>query len=166
MITKKTRRYGKREQWLENFADELKANPTKSESLIRQYLEDGVSGCKFIFQVPMLGYIPDFLCEEHKLIIEIDGKIHRGSQQKKDRTKDQVYKTYGYRVLRIKDKDILANIDYVIEDVIDWIKQKPTKEKQETKPKLEKTKSKKLDSLPIPKFEGDLNPLRNRVKKI
>lgn len=167
MINKRTRRYGKREPWLENFADELRSNPTKSENLIRQYLEDGISGCKFIFQVPVFGYIPDFICEENKLIIEIDGRVHRFADiKKKDMLKDQVYETYGYRVLRIKEKDIIANIDYVLEDIIDWI----TNSQNEVEPTVEEVKKenykilKRISNLsPIPKFEGSPNPLRDRL---
>lgn len=48
-------------------------------------------------------YRPDFRCETEKLIIEFDGDTHYRSSQRilVDFEKDEIYRTMGYRVIRI-----------------------------------------------------------------
>lgn len=46
---------------------------------------------------------PDYLCEELKLIIEFDGIQHYTNPEniRKDRQNQQIYESFGYRVIRI-----------------------------------------------------------------
>ena len=39
-------------------------------------------GLKFRREHPVEGYIADFFCDEHKLIIEIDGDVHKKKEKK------------------------------------------------------------------------------------
>lgn len=65
-------------------------------------------------QVPLLNYIVDFCCHEHKLIIEIDGSDH---DNEKDANRDQALNQIGYKVLRYSNRDIKANIKSIMDDI-------------------------------------------------
>jgi very-short-patch-repair endonuclease len=58
-------------------------------------------------------YIADFVCREQKLVIEIDGGQHAGSDA--DQVRTAYLEAEGYRVLRFWNNDVLANINGVLE---------------------------------------------------
>ncbi len=58
-------------------ADELRENATWEEEIIWGYLSGNKLGVKFRRQHPLLFYIADFYCHQLKLVIEIDGSIHK-----------------------------------------------------------------------------------------
>ena len=71
-----------------------------------------IDGHKFVRQVPILGYICDFVCRERRLIIEVDGGQHNESAA--DAIRDRRLMDEGYRVLRFWNNDVLGNIDGVL----------------------------------------------------
>jgi very-short-patch-repair endonuclease len=73
-----------------------------------------VNGYKFRCQHSVFRYILDFYCHEKKFAIEVDGKIHN-SQKEYDRYRDEFLRSLEIETLRIKDEDVLNNIDNVIE---------------------------------------------------
>jgi very-short-patch-repair endonuclease len=57
---------------------------------------------------PLGCYIADFLCEEKKLIIEIDGSQHfEPKGRRNDEIRDDYLRKLGYRTIRIDNLDIL-----------------------------------------------------------
>ena len=67
---------------------------------------------KFVRQVPILGYICDFVCRERGLIVEVDGGQHNGSSA--DVIRDRRLTDEGYRVLRFWNNDVLGNTEGVL----------------------------------------------------
>ena len=67
---------------------------------------------KFVRQVPILGYICDFVCRERRLIVEVDGGQHNESAA--DAIRDRRLMDEGYRVLRFWNNDVLGNIEGVL----------------------------------------------------
>ena len=66
------------------FAKENRQHLTEAEATIWYQVRDRkIEGFKFRRQYPVAGYIPDFVCLEQKLIIEIDGGYHDEEEQKK-----------------------------------------------------------------------------------
>jgi very-short-patch-repair endonuclease len=54
-------------------------------------------------------FIPDVLNRTYRYVIEVDGSIHLTSKQKRrDRRKDNYYKSKGYKVFRVKAYDIVS----------------------------------------------------------
>jgi very-short-patch-repair endonuclease len=52
----------------------MRADSTRAENLLWQTLRGSkLEGLKFKRQVPLDGYILDFVCFEAKLIVEVDG---------------------------------------------------------------------------------------------
>ncbi len=79
-------------------------------------------GVHFRRQHPICGYIPDFVCVSHQVIIEIDGGYHiEGEQPEKDTERTRYLNQIGYSVLRFKNEEVLSNIDFVLEEISDTI---------------------------------------------
>ena len=96
-------------------AKDLRHNMTLSEKKLWSVIRmKQVGGYKFRFQHPLYRYILDFYCHEKRLAIEIDGKIH-DSQKEYDRYRDEFLMSIGIHTLRIKDEDVLNNIEIVKE---------------------------------------------------
>jgi very-short-patch-repair endonuclease len=76
-------------------------------------------GLGFRRQVPIAGYIVDFACPEHKLVIEIDGPSHTFDQAIAcDEVRDQVLFGLGWTVLRFTNEDVLNNLDDVCAHIL------------------------------------------------
>jgi very-short-patch-repair endonuclease len=72
-----------------------------------------LGGFKFIRQGKVGRYIVDFVCREKYIAVEVDGGQHADTQ--KDRVRDLVLASKGYRVLRFWSSDVLKNIDGVLQ---------------------------------------------------
>jgi very-short-patch-repair endonuclease len=94
----------------------MRREPTIAERKLWLLLKSSrLSGLKFRRQVPMGHYIADFVCHEHKLVVEADGGQH-GSET--DLLRDQWFQAAGYRVLRFWNNDILNNTEGVLETIL------------------------------------------------
>jgi len=57
-------------------------------------------------------YMVDFICREHRLIVEVDGGQHADSEA--DARRDAYFAERGYRTLRFWNSDVLSNLDGVL----------------------------------------------------
>lgn len=97
-------------------AKEMRKNPTETEDIVWQRLRDKQTGFKFRRQHPVGNYIPDFVCLQKNLIVEIDGKIHL-EQQEQDQLRTEDLEQLGYTVIRFTNEEVIANIDGVIQKI-------------------------------------------------
>ena len=74
-----------------------------------------LAGFKFRRQVPIQGYILDFICFDRKTVIEIDGSQHFESRG--DQARDAALADKGFRVLRYWNNDVLQRPASVLEDI-------------------------------------------------
>lgn len=90
--------------------DAKKSNPSEEYTAFEDYLEVLYPGKVWIHDKPFgkrdgksYRIRPDFLCEELKMIIEFDGLQHYTNPEniRKDRQNQQIYESFGYRVIRI-----------------------------------------------------------------
>lgn len=78
---------------------------------VRAHRLDGLS---FRRQMPVLGYIVDFACPSHKLIVVIDGFQHGDDKAVAyDRQRTRNLREHGWTVLRFWNDDVLTDIDNV-----------------------------------------------------
>ncbi|KPF42243.1 endonuclease domain-containing protein [Rhizobium sp. G187] len=90
----------------------MRSDPTAPEARLWQALKDRkLGGAKFRRQVPLKGYILDFVCFDAKLIIEVDGGQHGESRY--DERRDAIFRAEGFRVLRFWNEEVLTGIDAV-----------------------------------------------------
>src|SRR5256885_8127910 len=71
-----------------------------------------IDGHKFVRQLPISGYVCDFVCREKFLVIEVDGGQHNESAA--DAIRDRRLAEDGYRVLRFWNNDVLGNLEGVL----------------------------------------------------
>ena len=107
-------------QQLLDKAREMHKNPTEAESVLWPFLSGDKMGAHFRRQHPVFGYIPDFICISHRLIIEVDGGYHfEGEQPEKDEERTLQLNQAGYVVLRFTNEEVLCNTDVVLEEIAD-----------------------------------------------
>ena len=107
----------------------LRKNMTEAEKLLWKELRaKRLNWIKFTRQAPTYVYtenswldryvIPDFLCCEHKLIIELDWSIHNLDEiYLLDKEKEKLLKNVWYRIIRFKNEEIFENIDSVLQKI-------------------------------------------------
>ena len=94
-------------------AKELRLNSTDAERVLwAQLRAKRFDGHKFRRQEPVLGYIADFVCHERRLIIEVDGGQHSGSES--DARRDRMLQQAGFQILRFWNNEVADNIDGVL----------------------------------------------------
>ncbi|KJF44104.1 endonuclease domain-containing protein [Draconibacterium sediminis] len=107
----------------------LRNNMTEAEILLWEQLKGKkVLGLRFRPQHPIDIFIADFYCQPLKLVIEVDGGIHKSKDQKEydiGRTGELNY--WGIEVVRFTNEEVERNITQVIET----IKQKCIKRQSE-----------------------------------
>jgi very-short-patch-repair endonuclease len=98
-------------------AGELRKNQTRAEaklwSRLRAHHLDGV---QFRRQHAIGNYIVDFCAPRRKLIIEVDGSQHV-QQVEDDQERTEYLESKGYRLLRFWNRDVLKDIDTVMNAV-------------------------------------------------
>ncbi|SUB00402.1 DNA G:T-mismatch repair endonuclease [Pannonibacter phragmitetus] len=78
-----------------------------------------LNGIAFRRQMPIAGYIADFAAPEYKLVVEIDGGQHgMADGLTRDERRDGVMRDLGWTVLRFWNRDVLANLNAVLETVL------------------------------------------------
>jgi len=86
----------------------MRREPTEAERALWRVLRDRrLSSIKFRWQAPVPPYIADFVCFEHRIIIEADGLQH--AEGVRDEKRDAFLAAEGFTVLRFWNADILTN---------------------------------------------------------
>ncbi len=80
-------------------------------------------GLKFKRQFPIGTYVVDFVCEEKKLIIELDGGQHNEPDNiELDKARTEFLESKGFKVIRFWNNDINLNIRGVYEFLMNVIR--------------------------------------------
>ncbi|MDX2265222.1 MAG: endonuclease domain-containing protein [Hyphomicrobiales bacterium] len=104
---------------LTQVARRLRRNQTEAETKLWMHVRNRrLRGLKFRRQVPVAGYVADFLCEDLKLIVELDGG-HHGERSEADAERTKVLKRAGYQVLRFWNNDVMTNIEGVLQRIVE-----------------------------------------------
>ncbi len=101
---------------LPEYARLMRSHLTKTEAQMWEVLRDRrLDGHKFRRQQIIGSFIVDFVCQEKKLIIEIDGSIHQDKQQTLlDRERESFLTSQGYRIIRFTNEDVHEYYSWVI----------------------------------------------------
>jgi very-short-patch-repair endonuclease len=95
----------------------LRRDPTPAEEALWAALRGRqLGGMKFRRQHPVGHYILDFCCPEHRVIVEVDGRVHE-QQADYDESRTDYLATYGYRVLRFSNEEILSDLGAVLKRI-------------------------------------------------
>jgi very-short-patch-repair endonuclease len=75
-------------------------------------------GFHFRRQSPRDGFILDFVCLKHRLVVEVDGGQHNLPRHAKhDRQRDANFSNDGFRILRFWNSEVDENLDGVLERI-------------------------------------------------
>jgi len=100
-----------------DFARRLRRRSTDAERLLWRHLRSRrLADFKFRRQETVGAYVPDFVCYERRLIVELDGGQH-ADQRAKDERRDAWLAGQGFRVLRFPDNYVLTNIEGTLETI-------------------------------------------------
>jgi very-short-patch-repair endonuclease len=78
-----------------------------------------LNGASFRRQVPIGGFIADFMCPAARLVIELDGGQHFSDDQElADAARTAVIQGKGFRVLRFSNLDVMTNRAGVLETIV------------------------------------------------
>ena len=98
-------------------ARELRKAATPAETILWNQLRNRrLNGIKFRCQHPLGSYIVDFYCPAHRLVVEIDGEIHR-NQGVNDQTRTDQLEEKGYKVIRFWNYEVEQHLGIVLDTI-------------------------------------------------
>lgn len=112
---------------------DLRKRATNSEEMLWEHLRNRkLLNKKFYRQYPLFYdltgkeslFVADFYCYEAKLIIELDGEIHK-YKLKEDKSRTEILNMLGLKVIRFKNKEVEENMDLVLEKIREEIITQP-----------------------------------------
>ena len=106
-------------QWIDpataERARQLRRQMTPAEQILWQALRaNRLGGLHFRRQQIIGGFIVDFYCHAARLVVEVDGPIHR-QQVEADQERDQILTGHGLQVQRVSNDAVLQNLPGVLE---------------------------------------------------
>ena len=104
-------------------ARRLRKTMTLAEYLLWKALRRRALEVKFRRQMPIGRYIPDFVCPERGLVVEVDGGQHAESAA--DAERDVWLRSQGFEVLRIWNSDVLHNLEGTVEAIQAALRERP-----------------------------------------
>ena len=104
-----------------HFARDLRRQVTSAEDVLWRALRGRrCGGLKFKRQVPIQLYTVDFLCAEHRLIVELDGRQHDWHHEYDAKRTEEIERC-GYAVLRFRNEEVLTDLDAVLRRIADTV---------------------------------------------
>ena len=101
-----------------DLAQGLRERSTDVERLLWKLLRNRqLENYKFRRQQPIGRYIVDFVCQEQRLIIELDGGQH-AERIEQDQRRDRFLQNAGYRILRFWNIQLQQQTEGVIETIL------------------------------------------------
>jgi len=108
---------------LKQFARNLRNNSTLPEVILWNKIlkRKQLRGYQFLRQRPIENYIVDFFSKDLKLIVEVDGEIHR-FRKSRDKKREEELVKLGFSIIRFQNEEILNELFHVertLENFID-----------------------------------------------
>ena len=102
----------------------LRKNMTYAESLLWSKLKNKQLGVVFRRQHPIFIFIVDFYCHLCKLVIELDGEIHKDPEvAERDINRTAELERFGLTVIRFSNNDVYFQMEKVLKTIKKYIKQ-------------------------------------------
>ena len=103
-----------RDEHAERNAKVLRRRLTEQEALLWYHIRHDIPA-KFRRQEPIGRYICDFVCYEHRLIVEIDGSQHVESLH--DKYRDRWLRSQGFRIIRFWNDEVTHHSDDALDAI-------------------------------------------------
>ena len=108
-------------------AIQLRKKSTLAERKLWALIRNDQLGVNFRRQHAIGNYIPDFVCIEKKLIVELDGSQHL-EQQEYDQERTKYLNSLGYKVIRFWNNTVMKDLDGVILAILHALEEEAGKE--------------------------------------
>jgi len=95
----------------------MRAHPSPPEQALWLAIRSGQLGVPFRRQVPLAGYIADFVAPRAKLVVEVDGSCHHHQRRAADARRDRKLARLGYRVLRLEARVVLRQLPVALQHI-------------------------------------------------
>jgi len=103
---------------LHQLARKMRENPTPAEAALWAALSGKkMRGLRFRFQHPAVQCILNFYCASHKLVLEVDGRVH-DRRAEEDAARTELLEAYHCRVLRCRNEEVLTDLDSVLDRIV------------------------------------------------
>ena len=110
--------HGKVPPYLRRNARRMRSTLTEAElKLWNELRAHRLMGLGFRRQMPIGGFIVDFACPEHKLVVEVDGSQH-AENEAYDRARSAYLEAQGWQMVRFWNDDVLNDIDNVCTHIL------------------------------------------------
>jgi very-short-patch-repair endonuclease len=121
---------------LKQASRDLRNNMTDAEKLLWSRLQNKqILGLQFYRQKPLLNYIVDFYCPAANLVIECDGSQHfTDNGLEADRIRDEALAQLGLKVFRLDNRQVMRQIDDVVEVIYQYCLNEFSKESPKNPP--------------------------------
>ncbi|MDZ7315137.1 MAG: DUF559 domain-containing protein [candidate division KSB1 bacterium] len=107
---------------LKPLARGLRREQTEAENILWQRLRNRQLGVKFRRQHAIGEFIVDFVCLERRLVVEVDGGIHK-QQKEYDEERSRILAALGFRVIRFWNDEVINNLEYVLAAIEEAIRE-------------------------------------------
>ena len=100
-------------------AKAMRENMTQAEKSVWELLKlNKMLGLRFKPQHPIDIFIADLYCHQLKLVIEIDGGIHKSVDQREyDIGREAELEHWGIKVIRFTNEEVESNIDQIQSEI-------------------------------------------------
>ncbi len=100
---------------------ELRRIMTHAEKILWNELRGKkLKNLKFRRQHPCAKFILDFYCHEKRMVIELDGKVHK-TQKEKDDSRTDALREMGFKVIRFRNEEVTDDIERVLNKILDEV---------------------------------------------
>ncbi len=100
----------------------LRKHSTPEEEILWENIRNKkLKGLKFRRQHAIGRFIVDFYCHRLKLIIEIDGGIHKQNISH-DQYRERILRDMGYHMIRFRNDDVVNSLDRVLQKIVNLAK--------------------------------------------
>ena len=108
---------------LKTLCREYRKKPTDAEAIMWECLRNRkLNGYKFLRQHPIGGFIADFYCHQKRLIVEIDGGIHkRKDVHDKDVRRQNFLEQNDYNVIRFTNNEVQQSLEDVLNRILETL---------------------------------------------
>ncbi len=105
-------------EYLLKLCRDLRKNQTDPEKVLWECLRHRrLNGIKFRRQVAIGRYIVDFYAHERRLVIELDGEIHR-RQREYDELRVEEIKARELEILRFRNDQVFNDLESVLKQIL------------------------------------------------
>src|SRR5215211_1638013 len=102
---------------LDESARQLRLKQTATEKLLWDRLRGHkLAGLSFRRQHAVGGFVVDFACPSHLLVVEVDGSVHKESVFQ-DPERDRILGEYGWQVMRFSNDEIESDVNAALDAI-------------------------------------------------